>query len=250
MTELYDAIGKTYAEYRRPDPRIDALITAALGEASSIVNIGAGTGSYEPRGRNVVAVEPSLTMIAQRPPDAAPIVRAFASHLPFRDGQFDTALALMTVHHWSDQRTGLREMARVAKRSVIFTWDNDHLGMWLTRDYFPSILEDGRAICPPLNMFRDIFGRVTVMPVPIPHDCSDGFLQAYWRRPHAYLDAGVRSAISAFAKYPPMDEGLINLRRDLNDGTWLLRNGHLLSETELDLGYRLIIADRKETHRA
>src|SRR6185312_11185653 len=142
MTELYDAIGKTYAEYRRPDPRIASTIMNAIGDASTIVNIGAGTGSYEPRGRNVVAVEPSLTMIGQRPPDAAPVVRAFASRLPFRDGQFDTALALMTVHHWSDQRAGLREMARVAKRSVIFTWDNDHYGMWLTRDYFPSVLDD------------------------------------------------------------------------------------------------------------
>jgi SAM-dependent methyltransferase len=222
---------------------------AALGDASTIVNIGAGAGSYEPSGRNVVAVEPSLTMIHQRQPNAAPVLRASAVQLPFRDKQFDTALALLTVHHWTDQRAGLREMSRVAARSVIFTWDNDHPGMWLIRDYFPFIAEDGRAICPPLDMYRDIFGSVGVKPIPIPHDCSDGFLQAYWRRPEAYLDAGVRSAISAFAKYTAftkyaaMDEGLTRLRRDLDDGTWLARNGHLLSETELDLGYRLIVAD-------
>ena len=246
MSELYDSIGKTYAEYRRPDPRIAAAIAHALGDARTIVNIGAGTGSYEPQGRNVVAVEPSLTMIRQRLPGAAPVVRAWATQLPFRDGQFDAALALMTVHHWPDQQAGLREMARVAKRCIIFTWDHEYAGIWLVHDYFPQIVEDGRAICPPLDMYRDVFGQIAVMPIPIPHDCSDGFLQAYWRRPHAYLDAGVRSAISAFAKYPPMDEGLVKLRRDLDDGTWLARNGHLLAATALDCGYRLIVADRTE----
>lgn len=249
MTALYDAIGKTYAEYRRPDPRIAAMIMDALGDAQTIVNVGAGTGSYEPRDRHLIAVEPSLTMIGQRRPGAAPVVRASATQLPFRDRQFDAAMALLTIHHWPDQIAGLREMMRVAARCIIFTWDNDHPGMWLVRDYFPSILDVGRVICSPLNTYRDILGHVTVKPVPIPHDCSDGFLQAYWRRPHAYLDAGVRSAISAFAQYPPMDEGLIKLRSDLEDGTWLARNGHLLSETELDLGYRLIIADGRERRR-
>jgi SAM-dependent methyltransferase len=244
VTELYDTIGKSYAEYRRPDPRIAAAITAAVGDACFIVNIGAGTGSYEPHDRNVIAVEPSLTMIGQRQQRAAPVVRAIAARLPFRDRQFDAALAILTIHHWPDQTAGLREMVRVATRSVIFTWDHEHADMWLMRDYFPSILEEGRVICPSLDTYRDVFGDITVKPILIPHDCSDGFLQAYWRRPHAYLDAGVRSAISAFAKYPPMDEGLVKLRRDLDDGTWLLRNGHLLSETELDLGYRLIVADR------
>jgi SAM-dependent methyltransferase len=244
MTELYDVIGKNYAEYRRPDRRIAAAIMAALAGTRTIVNVGAGTGSYEPHDRNVVAVEPSLTMIRQRRPDAAPVVRASAAHLPFRNCQFDAALALLTVHHWPDQRAGLREMSRVAKRCVVFTWDHEHqAGMWLMRDYFPCIVEEGRAICPPLSMYREIFGSIRVHAIPIPHDCSDGFLQAYWRRPNAYLDADVRSAISAFAKYAPMDQGLIKLRRDLDDGTWLARNGHLLSEKELDLGYRLIVAD-------
>ena len=244
MNQLYDTIGKTYAQYRRPDPRIASIIMGALGDVSTILNVGAGTGSYEPRGRNVIAVEPSLTMIGQRHPDAAPVVRASAAQLPFRNDQFEAALALLTVHHWPDQQAGLREMARVAKRSVIMTWDNSFNGMWLVRDYFPSILDEGQVICPPLNMYRDIWGRVTVKPVPVPHDCTDGFLQAYWRRPHAYLDPGVRSAISAFAKFPPMDAGLIKLRRDLEDGTWMARNGHLMSQTEMDLGYRLIVANR------
>jgi len=244
VSELYDVIGKTYAQYRRPDPRIASIIMGALGDASTILNVGAGTGSYEPRGRNVIAVEPSLTMIGQRHPDTAPVVRASAAQLPFRNDQFDAALAIFTVHHWPRQAAGLREMARVAKRSVILTWDNSFNSMWLVRDYFPSILDEGQFICPPLDMYRDIFGHISVKPVPVPHDCSDGFLQAYWRRPHAYLDPGARSAISAFAKYPPMDEGLTKLRRDLEDGTWLARNAHLLAETEMDLGYRLIIADR------
>ena len=208
-----------------------------------VVNVGAGTGSYEPPDRNVVAVEPSLTMIRQRPRNAAPVVRASAMQLPFRDGQFDAALAIFTVHHWQEQAAGLREMARVAKRSIILTWDNSYNGMWLVRDYFPSILDEGQVICPPLSMYREILGPVTVKAVPIPHDCSDGFLQAYWRRPHAYLDPGARGAISAFAKYATPEAGLAKLRSDLEDGTWLARNGHLLSETELDLGYRLIIAD-------
>ena len=241
----YDTIGKTYAEYRRADPRIAAQIIAALAEAKTIVNVGAGPGSYEPKDRNVVAVEPSQIMIRQRARDAAPVVRASAMQLPFQDGAFDAALAIFTVHHWPDQQRGLKEMSRVAARSVILTWDQAHAStMWLMRDYFPAIGHQGRTICPPLDTYRRIFGRVRIVPLPIPHDCIDGFLLAYWRRPEAYFDAGVRSAISAFADLPELDRGLTRLRRDLSDGSWVARNGALLKLAEFDLGYRLVVAER------
>ena len=243
MGQLYDRIGKTYADYRRPDPRIAAAIRRALGSAQSIVNIGAGTGSYEPTDRNVVAVEPSPVMIAQRPSSAAPVVRASAMNLPFGDDAFDAALAIFTVHHWPDQARGLREMSRIARRCVILTWDNHHGGIWLTRDYFPEIVEQGRTICPPIERCSQAFRQMQIISVPVPHDCTDGFLHAYWRRPELYFDSGVRGAISAFANIRAAS-GLASLRRDLDDGTWLRRNGHLLRLGELDLGYRLVIGTR------
>ena len=199
MAQLYDTIGGHYAKYRRPDPRIAAAIAAALGDSRRVVNIGAGAGSYEPTDRDLIAVEPSETMIRQRSRGAAPVIRASAMCLPFREDEFDAALAILTVHHWPDQGTGLREMARVAKRCVIFTWDRNYNELWLTRDYFPEIAEQGRAICPPIETYRERFQRVDIRPVAIPHDCADGFLQAYWRRPECYFDARARSAISAFA---------------------------------------------------
>ena len=243
MGQLYDTIGKTYAGYRRPDPRIAAAIKNALGEAQSVVNIGAGTGSYEPADCKVVAVEPSLVMIAQRPSNAAPVVRASAMNLPFADDAFDAALAIFAVHHWPDQPRGLREMSRVARRCVILTWDNRHAGMWLTRDYFPEIVENGEAICPPMESYSQAFAQVQIESVPVPHDCIDGFLHAYWRRPEAYFDSEVRGAISAFA-HIHASPGLAALRRDLDDGTWRRRNGYLLELSELDLGYRLVIGTR------
>jgi SAM-dependent methyltransferase len=242
MAQLYDTIGTHYAKYRRPDPRIAAAITAAIGDAQRVVNVGAGTGAYEPKDRDVIAVEPSETMIRQRACDAAPVVRASAMALPFRHNQFDAALAILTVHHWSDQPAGLREMSRVARRCILLTWDNTHPGMWLTRDYFPEILEQGRSICPPIESYRTYFHRTEIRRVPIPHDCSYGLLQAYWRRPEMYLDPHARSAISAFA-FIDAEPGLTALRRDLDDGTWARRNEALMQLTELDLGYRLVIGE-------
>jgi SAM-dependent methyltransferase len=241
--QLYDTIGKTYADYRRPDPRIATAIKNALGDAQSIVNVGAGAGSYEPMDRQVVAVEPSAVMIAQRPSGAAPVVRVSAMNLPFCDDAFDAALAIFTVHHWPNQPQGLREMSRVARRCVVFTWDNQYPRMWLTRDYFPEIVEHGRTICAPIERYGQAFQQVQIISVPIPHDCADGFLHAYWRRPEAYFDSGLRSAISAFANIRA-ETGLAALRRDLDDGTWLRRNAHLLELNELDLGYRLVIGTR------
>ena len=244
MAQLYDTIGTSYAKYRRPDPRIAAAITAALGDARRVVNVGAGAGSYEPKDRNVIAVEPSETMIRQRSAGAAVVVRASAVGLPFRDGEFDAALAILTIHHWPDQRAGLLEMARVAKRCVLLTWEEPFASpSWLTRDYFPEILAYDRTVFPPTSRYAALLKNVVVRPVLIPHDCTDGFLEAYWRRPEAYFDAGARLAISSFARLADVESGLTALRRDLDDGMWARRNGDLLDKTETDLGYRLVVGE-------
>lgn len=240
---LYDTIGIGYSAYRRPDPRIAARIADALGLASTIVNVGAGTGSYEPADRAVVAVEPSAEMVRQRHPDAGPAVRAYADHLPFRDSSFDAALAVLTIHHWPDWRAGLREMRRVARdRVAILTWDPEHPGFWLVQDYFPEIVEMDLLTMPTIAQMESVLGPVEVRPVFVPADCTDGFLGGYWRRPERYLDEGARGAISAFAKLQDPQPGLARLRADLDDGSWNVSHGHLLALTELDIGYRIIVA--------
>lgn len=245
----YDAIGEGYSRRRRADPRIAARIEAALGDARRVLNVGAGTGSYEPRDRDVLAVEPSETMIAQRSADAARCVRAFAESLPFADASFDAAMAILTLHHWSDWRAGLREMRRVARRVVLLTFDVEASEFWLTHDYIPALAELDRASMPRLDALRRTLEddatdprRVTfgVEPVPVPHDCVDGFLGAYWRRPEVYLDASARRAMSSFALVDA-HEGLARLERELADGTWDRRWGHLRTLDTLDLGYRLLV---------
>ncbi|HVG44206.1 MAG TPA: class I SAM-dependent methyltransferase [Longimicrobium sp.] len=240
---LYDRIGRGYAAYRRPDPRIARRIEDALGSARSVVNVGAGTGSYEPADRAVVAVEPSAEMVRQRAPAAAPAVRAAAERLPLRDRSVDAALAVLTLHHWSDWRQGLAEMRRVARGPVvILTWDPEHAGFWLVREYFPEIVALDRQSFPTHAAMERVLGPIDVQPVPVPADCTDGFLGAYWRRPATYLDAGARGAISAFAKLRDVDTRLARLRADLADGSWEARHGGLLALPELDMGYRLIVA--------
>lgn len=245
MPQLYDEIGLGYTDYRRPDPRLAAVILGALGDAESVVNVGAGAGSYEPADRPVVAVEPSLAMIRQRRAGGAPVVQASATELPFRNAAFDAALAILTVHHWPDRAMGLAELARVARRRIaIVTFDPAASDFWLADDYFPRIGEIDRRIMPSLEELREVLGEIEVRPLPVPHDCTDGFLGAYWRRPHSYLDAGVRGAISTFSMIGDVESGLARLRTDLEDGTWDRRYGHLSRQTELDLGYRLVIAHR------
>jgi SAM-dependent methyltransferase len=240
----YDEIGDAYSRYRRRDPRIAALIESSLGNVDSVVDVGSGTGSYEPRGARVVAVEPSWTMIRQRRPGTAPVVCAVAEALPFQAGAFDAALAVLTIHHWSDPEAGLGELARVAPIQVILTWDPAvSRGFWLLADYLPEILELEKDAAT-LAAVMDALEVVEVTVVPVPADCTDGFLGAYWRRPRTYLDAGAQAAISGFAR---LDEGVVRramerLQRELDDGTWEERYGHLLSEREADLGYRLVRA--------
>ena len=220
-----------------------AAITHELGDAVTVVNVGAGAGSYEPTDRRVVAVEPSAAMIAQRPAGSAPVVQASATDLPFRDAGFAAALAVLTVHHWPDRARGLAEMARIARdRVVLLTWDPARPEFWLVEEYFPEVWVIDRPIFPTLEDLRRVLGPIEIRAVPIPADCTDGFLGAYWRRPEAYLDPGVRGAISTFAKLRDVEPGLARLRADLADGTWLRRHADLLDRSEIDLGYRLVIA--------
>jgi SAM-dependent methyltransferase len=182
-------------------------------------------------------------MIAQRAPGSAPAVRAVGDRLPFRDASFDAALAILTLHHWPDWRRGVAELRRVARDHVVlFTWDPEAAGFWLVHEYFPEILELDRPRFPSFPAFAEVLGPLQVEVVPIPGDCTDGFLGAYWRRPAAYLDGDVRGAISALAQVPASDARLVRLAADLADGAWARRHDALLELPELDLGYRLVIA--------
>lgn len=240
MTAIYDNIGAGYARRRQPDPRIASLILAALGDAQSIINVGAGTGSYEPTDRKVLAVEPSATMIAQRPAGAAPCVQGSADALPVESASHDAAMAILTIHHWTDWRAGLREMRRVARRRIVLlTFDCDAADFWLTRDYFPEIMALDRQIMPPLAQLESALGPFHAEPVAVPHDCIDGFLGAYWRRPEAYLDPVARRSMSSFARIGA-DDGLRRLAQDLQSGAWRTRNAALLDRDALDIGYRLL----------
>lgn len=244
---LYDNIGRGYAKYRRPDARIAALIEAALGDAASVANVGAGAGSYEPAGRDVVAIEPSEVMIRQRPQGAARCLRGSAEALPLETASVDAAMAVLTIHHWPHLEQGLREMSRVARRRVILlTWIPDIAPFWLTEEYFPEIAAHDRTIFPSaatlaamLERCTDGGGAVSMTPVPIPHDCTDGMLCAYWRRPESYLNPDVRNAISSFARIDA-EVGLEKLRADLASGRWADSNRHLVTLETLDLGYRIV----------
>ena len=242
-TQLYDSIGATYTATRRTDPHIASQIWDALGNARTVLNVGAGTGSYEPTDRDVLAVEPSAVMRAQRPPGAAPCLAATAERLPFEDQAFDAAMAVATVHHWQDPMAGLLEMQRVARHVVVFTFDLQRLGQfWLTRDYLPELLAL-LAGHPSLAQQAAALGA-RVEPVLIPWDCVDGFFEAYWRRPEAYLQEDVRRGMSCWAALgPAIEERTVRrLRADLAAGTWTKRNGELLDLDAADLGLRLLIA--------
>ena len=243
-SQLYDTIGATYTVTRRTDLRIAAQIWAALGDARTILNVGAGTGSYEPPDRHVLAVEPSALMRSQRLPDAAPCLAGSAENLPFDDQSFDAAMAVCTVHHWQDPIAGLREMRRVARRVVVFLFDTSDPGQfWLTRDYLPEFaaLRACRVLAALPELAGAIEGRME--PVPIPWDCADGFFEAYWRRPDAYLDENVRRGISVWNSVGPDAEqrAVDRLRDDLTSGRWVERNPDLLDLDSAELGARLLI---------
>lgn len=241
MVSRYDRIGVNYSDLRKPDPRIAAFIEAALGGAETVLNVGAGTGSYEPAGREVTALEPSIEMIRQRRAPAAALVQGRAEDLPFGDASFDASMAILTVHHWSDQGRGLAEMRRVTRGPiVILTYDPAFRGFWLA-DYIPELVTLDEAQMPRMGDYEHRLGPVAVSPVPIPHDCTDGFLCAYWRRPAAYLDRRIRAAISSFWALGDVSEALARLERDLESGAWAERHGELLALDSRDCGYRLVV---------
>jgi SAM-dependent methyltransferase len=245
---LYDAIGAGYRAARVADARIAALIEEALGDTISVVNVGAGSGSYESPQRKVVAVEPSIEMIRQRPRDAAPAIQGRAEALPFLDASVDACTAFLTVHHWVDKEQGLREMRRTARdRVVILTFVPgaiEESARWLSSVYFPVIERFDATAFPAASLYETVFGPCRFVPVPIPKDCTDGFLDAYWSRPEAYLDPRVRDGISGFRLMSQHDlvDGLSRLDRDLRDGTWDRRFGRLRREHAFDAGLRLVIA--------
>jgi SAM-dependent methyltransferase len=242
---IYDTIGAGYGRHRRPEPRWESVVHAALAGAEAVINVGAGAGSYEPTDRFVIAGEPSWVMIAQRAPDAAPVVQCVAESLPFPDRAFDVALAMMTVHHWHDAPLGLSELRRVAPRQIVFTWDPALFAhnLWFVDEYLPEVFAREAPLAT-LDTILQHLAPATVRVLPVPADCTDGVLGAFWRRPYAFLDADVRASISGLAL---LDQDLVDaavgrLERDLESGAWHRRHASLLALQEVDLGYRLVIA--------
>lgn len=243
----YDRLGLGYSEVRRPDPRIEAAIWTAFGEARSVLNVGAGSGSYEPRDREVIAVEPSPVMIAQRPAEAAAALQGVAESLPLEDRSVDATMGVFTLHHWDDVERGLAEVRRVTRRRAVFlTLDLDVTAeMWLCRDYLPEIVEHDRRMFPSIAQLEWMLPNVRVETVAAPGDCSDGFCIALWSRPEAFLDPDVRRASSIWHVLPDevAERGLEQLRRDLAGGEWDRRYGELRDRPSLDIGLRLLVAE-------
>lgn len=240
MNALYNKIGLNYADLRKPDRRIAQQIEIALGDAQTVLNVGAGAGSYEPEGRKITAVEPSKKMIEQRTHSEAVVIQGSAEYLPFDDQSFDASMATLTIHHWSDQKKGVGEMRRVTCGKIVFlTYDPAFRGFWLA-DYFPALVTLDEGQMPTIGTYEEWLGPTTTSIVPIPHDCTDGFLAGYWRRPSAYLDERVRAAMSSFWALDSVADGLAQLEADLKSGAWERRYSHLLHLDELDCGYRLV----------
>jgi len=242
----YEANGSGYAVRRRPDPRIAALVLAALGDARTVVNVGAGAGSYEPADRHVVAVEPSAAMRAQRPRHLAPALDATAERLPFDDDAFDAAMATITIHQWTDVDAGLRELRRVSRGPVaILTFDGEALLDFWLNEYVPEVIATERARFPTVDhLVGALGGDVEVLDVPIPIDCTDGFGEAYYARPEAFLQPDVRAAQSGWLLTDPdaVARGIARLADDLASGRWDERHGHLRRQPEHVGAVRLIVA--------
>jgi SAM-dependent methyltransferase len=239
----YDEIGTGYAQRRRDDPRLAAPLHVALGDARRVLNIGAGSGSYEPKDRQVVALEPSSVMIRQRRAGLAPVIQGQAESMPFATESFDAVMTVLSAHHWSDRQAGFAELRRVARRRVVLTFDPEvHNQMWLM-DYLPEIRNLRSASGVSIDEVVSGVGRGTVTVLPVPYDCRDGMTVAFWRRPEAYLDPGVRLGSSALRELDskPLERGLARLDRDLRNGAWARRYGHLLELDEFDCGLRLVV---------
>lgn len=240
----YDRLGRGYSRVRQPDPRIAAQIDAALCEARTVLNVGAGTGSYEPEGRLVTAVEPSAEMIGQRAPGSAPVVQASAEDLPFANRSFDASLAVLTAHHWADLSAGLAEMLRVSReRIVIVTFDPEALAdLWIARDYFPEMLALKRRSGATSSDLGTLLAATTVEPIPVPRDCTDLFFAALWARPEKLFEEEVVRPMWVWQSISEEARrgGRERLRADLESGTWEQRYGHLRALPSLDVGLRLV----------
>jgi SAM-dependent methyltransferase len=247
-TPVYDTIGKGYVAHRRVEPRWAAVINEQLGHGQVVVNVGAGTGNYEPVDRAVVAIEPSSVMVEQRPADAAPVVRGSGSAIPVRSGCADVALAILTMHHWDDWAAGLAELCRVAPRRIVLTMDFEmHASFWFLQDYVPEVREATRVLEPGYVAVAEAIGADVnaVIPLLVPRDMEDGVLGAYWCRPEAYLDPAVRANCSGLALADPavVARGVAALEADLASGAWQRRHTDLADLQAIDLGYRLVVAD-------
>lgn len=241
----YDRIGLDYSDVRRADPRIEAVIWAALGDAGTVLNVGAGAGSYEPADREVIAVEPSAVMIAQRPAPASPAIRGVAEDLPLADSSVDATMGVFTMQHWRDIDRGLEEVRRVTRERIVFlTLDMDVAAeaFWLARDYTPEMIDADRRDFPTIGRLRESFPELAVDTLAVPSDCADGFCLALWSRPEAHLDPRVRQASSVWHKLPEpvVRQALVELASDLKSGEWDRRHGHLPETAELDVGMRLL----------
>lgn len=243
----YDELGRGYARTRRPDPQISSYIETALDDAHTVLNVGAGTGSYEPAERKVTAIEPSAEMIAQRPADAAPVVQGAAEDLPFANDSFDASMAVLTAHHWQDLTAGLGEMQRVSrKRIAIVTFDHEALAdLWITRDYFPEILGLKRRSGATSEELARRLPGAAVTPIPVTRDCSDLFFAALWARPEMLLEEEVLKPMWVWQSIPAnaRQSGTARLIADLDSGAWDERYGHLRELPELDVGLRLVVVD-------
>jgi len=243
MKAIYDDIGVNYSVTRCTDPKIAEQLHSELQGATRIINIGAGTGSYEPENIELVALEPSSKMISQRKSGSHKVEQAFAEKLPFEDNSFSHAMTVNSMHHWENRALAFDEINRVATdRFVAISWDPESAPFWLTRDYFPEIYEMDKGIFPGMDEISDHFSDVIITPLEIPADCKDGLLAAFWKRPEAYLSEKVRQSTSPFSKIRNLAEGLIKLQDDITSGAWAKNNHAILKSTSLDVGYRLITA--------
>ena len=243
MEPIYDDIGINYSVTRCTDPKIANQLYLELEGATRIVNIGAGTGSYEPDNVDLIAVEPSAEMISQRKINSHRVEQAFAEKLPFENNSFSHAMTVLSMHHWENRALAFSEINRVAtQKFVAITWDPKSDPFWLTRDYFPEIYEMDKVIFPGLEEFDEHFDEVKINTLMIPGDCKDGLLAAFWKRPKAYLDSKVRQSTSPFAKVNNLAEDLLKLEDDLTSGVWAKHNHAILNSPSLDVGYRIISA--------
>jgi SAM-dependent methyltransferase len=246
MPADYNKLAEAYKTYRKPDPRIAERIHFHLRNARSILNLGSGTGAYEPDGPYIVALEPSFEMIMKRGRSPVTQVMGVAEKLPFRDSAFDCSMGILTLHHWADITSGLQEMFRVTtQKIVLFTWTGYCGNFWLI-DYLPEIAEVDAGLFPSLVELEGILGDMSTETIEIPSDCTDGFMCAYWKRPEIYLDTGARKAISTFLCIPVLNEKLDKLREDIKSGEWHKKYSSLLDRDSLDLGYRLLVSEKKK----